>query len=66
MVGDQHGGADDVADADDDFEAAVHALAPALLGRPGAGEKGSASFISCHKNNVFKDKNKAKTDYPEK
>jgi len=35
MVGDEHDDADDVADADDDFEAAVSDLAPVLLSRPG-------------------------------
>lgn len=37
MFDDEHGGADDMADADDDFEAAVHGLAPILLPRPGTG-----------------------------
>ena len=34
MVGNQHDDPDDVADADDDFEAPVHGPAPVLL-RPG-------------------------------
>lgn len=37
MLGDEHGGADDMADADDDFEAAVDGLASSLLDRPGSG-----------------------------
>ena len=37
MVGDQHDDADDMTDADDDFEAAVGNFAPGLLTRPGTG-----------------------------
>ena len=37
MVDDQHGDADDVTDADDDFEAAVGNFAPGLLARVGSG-----------------------------
>ncbi len=37
MVDDQHDDADDVTDADDDFEAAVGNFAPGLLARMGTG-----------------------------
>ena len=37
MVDDQHDDADDVTDADDDFEAAVGNFAPGFLARMGAG-----------------------------
>ena len=37
MVDDQHDDADDVTDADDDFEAAVGHLTPGLLARVGSG-----------------------------
>ncbi len=37
MVDDQHDDADDVTDADDDFEAAVGNFAPGLLARVGTG-----------------------------
>ena len=37
MLGDEHGGADDMADADEDFEAVVDGLAPSLLPGPGTG-----------------------------
>ena len=36
MVDDQHDDADDVTDADDDFEAAVGNVAPGLLARVGS------------------------------
>ena len=37
MVGDQHDDADDMTDADDDFEAAVGNFAPGLLASTGTG-----------------------------
>ena len=48
MVDDQHDDADDVTDADDDFEAAVGNFVPGLLARVGAGAltRGMSSIVA--------------------
>ena len=44
MVRDEHNGADDVADANDDSEAVIHDLAPIFIAQPRAGPFARGAF----------------------